>query len=111
MKTIIDGPVLGTAGVGKFRDDFGTAGRAACTTLNVVGWIPCASIVSGAIRSIVGIRMLSGNRSPSKKALAKTWIARGISEMCGLGPILAPIDIGCTAVRCYQTQRLAVAGE
>ena len=102
MSSIINGPVLGTAGVVKFEGNFSTAGRAACTTLNVVGWIPCASIVSGAVRSIVGLHLLSKSGSPSKKALARTWIARGISEMCGLGLLLAPIDIGCTAARCIR---------
>ena len=99
MSSIINGPVLGTAGVGKFEGNFSTAGRAACTTLNVVGWIPCASIVSGAVRSIVGLHLLSKRGSPSKKALARTWVARGVSEMCGFGLLLAPIDIGCTAAR------------
>ncbi len=111
MSKIINGPVLGTAGVVKFHDHIGTAGQVACTALNVVGWIPCASIVSGAVRSLVGLRILSKSKSASKKTLAKTWIARGISEMCGLGIILAPIDIGCTAVRCCQAQRVATATE
>jgi hypothetical protein len=48
------------------------------------------------------LHMLSKNSSSSKKTLARTWIARGLSEMCGLGLILAPIDIGCTAARCMR---------
>jgi hypothetical protein len=99
MSTVINGPVLGTAGVGKFHEDIGSTGRVGCTTLNVVGWIPVASIVSGAIRSVVGARIIANSTSQSKKMLGKAWVARGITEMCCVGIVLAPLDIGCSAAR------------
>ena len=104
MGTIINGPVLGTAGVVKFHEDVGGAGQVACTTLNVVGWIPVASIVTGAIRSVVGAHMVANNSSQSKKMLGKAWIARGISEMCCVGFVMAPVDIGCSAARAVRDQ-------
>jgi hypothetical protein len=98
MTSIINGPTLGTAGVGKFYEGVDLGGRAACTALNIAGWIPGPSIVSGAVRTLAGLRILSG-RSRSKKRLGTTWIVRGIAEMCCLGFVLAPVDIGCTAAR------------
>lgn len=103
MSTIVNGPTLGTAGIGKFHEDVGLAGQTACTALNVVGWIPGPSVVSGAVRTVVGLRILSSG-SRSKRLLGKAWIARGIAEMCCIGFALAPVDIGCTAVRMVQSR-------
>ena len=104
MLSVLNGPILGTSGVGKFHQQIGIAGRTAITVLNVVGWIPGASIISGAIRNVVGVFILSKSGS-SNKVLGKVWIARGVSEMCCVGILLAPIDIGCSAARSIKRQK------
>jgi hypothetical protein len=98
MVRVLDGAILGTAGVGKFHRDISPAGRAALTTLNVIGWTPGLSIFSGAIRTVAGIVMMQ-KRASSKRNLGKVWIARGLSEIFCVGMLHAPIDITASTVR------------
>jgi hypothetical protein len=106
MVSVLDGPIFGTVGCGSFPTDLDRRGRTACTALNVVGWVPVASIFSGIARGVVGAFLLT-KRGKDSKALGKVWLARGATEICCVGFLIAPADIACSAVRSVKNKRKA----
>jgi hypothetical protein len=98
MALELNGPVLGTLGIGKFSNDFDESSRTIHSLANIGGYIPIIGLITGIFRIIFGVHGL-GCADENVRAASKVMICRGILESLGLGILMAPVDIGCSLAR------------
>jgi hypothetical protein len=95
----LNGPVLGTFGIGKFDPGLSEEGCRDTSLLNVAGYIPLIGLITGIYRAIIGVAALN-QEDPDTRACGIVFVVRALVECLGLGIIFcAPVDIGCSLAR------------
>ncbi len=97
----LDGSALISFGfrrLGNSTDEDENSLFTAFNVLNIAGYLPLAGIISGVYRLALGREGLK-TQDNEARTFGKVMIARGILECLGVGAVLAPADVGCTAAR------------
>jgi hypothetical protein len=101
--------LLKSAGIWNFAYNTTTSRRLGRTAMNVMGWIPVASLVAGVARLIVAGQSIQAGYATNNAFLKREGyvaIGRAVLEIFQVGIVCMPFDIICAIIRAVSQEGL-----